>query len=269
MSDEFRSILEKNPYLKTTMQDQFIPKMRYTYTYTSPARFRNPIMWESTFSESANILSSAYAVFGKKWTEKNKTLIRNPYAQFLKLESDFTKTWRVGEKSDFVAHLNAGVIWSYGNSSEAPYSEQFYVGGANSIRAFTVRSIGPGRYHTDVAGASYLEQTGDIKFVANLEYRPHFFGSLYGAVFVDAGNVWAMRNDGYRGETSVFKTTSLVKDMALATGIGLRYDLDFFVIRIDWGIGLHMPYDTGKSGFFNIRSFKDVQSLHLAVGYPF
>lgn len=269
ISKEFTDILKKNPYLNTSMQDQFIPKLRYTYTYTSPARFRSPIVWESTFSESANLLSAGYAVFGRGWTEQNKHLLKNPYAQFLKFETDFTKKWRVGEKTDLVGHVNAGVIWSYGNSTEAPYSEQFYVGGANSIRAFTVRTIGPGRYHTDVVGASYLEQTGDIKFVANLEYRPHLFGNLYGAMFIDAGNVWAMRNDGYRGESSVFKPMSLVKDMAIATGIGIRYDLDFFVIRVDWGVGLHMPYDTGKSGFFNIRRFKDVHSLHLAVGYPF
>ena len=269
MSDEFRAILITNPYLKVSMQDQFIPKLRYTYTYTSPERFRNPIMWESTFSESANLLSVGYAVFGHGWKERNKPLLKNPYAQFLKFETDFTKKWRVGDKTDLVGHVNAGVIWAYGNSTEAPYSEQFYVGGANSIRAFTIRSIGPGRYHTNIAGASYLEQTGDIKFVANLEYRPHLFGNLYGALFIDAGNVWAMKNDGFRGEASVFKPTSLIKDMAIATGLGFRYDLNFFVIRIDWGVGLHMPYNTGKSGFFNIRRFKDVQSLHLAVGYPF
>ncbi len=268
-SAEFDTILNNNPYLKMSMKDQFIPKLRYTYTYTSPSRFRNPITWETTFSESANLISGIYCIAGKGWTEKNKHILKNPYAQFVKLETDFTKKWRIGEKEDIVAHVNGGIIYSYGNSEEAPYSEQFYVGGANSIRAFSVRSIGPGRYHTDQAGASYLEQTGDIKFVANLEYRPHFFGSLYGAVFLDAGNVWAMKSNETRGQESVFKWNSILKDMALATGIGIRYDLDFFVIRIDWGVGLHMPYDTGKSGFFNIRRFKDVQSLHLAVGYPF
>lgn len=268
-SAEFDTILNNNPYLKMSMKDQFIPKLRYTYTYTSRARLRNPITFEATFSESANLLSGIYCLTGKGWSDKNKHILKNPYAQFLKLEADFTKKWRVGEKTDVVAHVNGGVIYAYGNSDESPYSEQFYVGGANSIRAFSVRSIGPGRYHTDQAGASYLEQTGDIKFVANLEYRPHFFGSLYGAVFLDAGNVWAMKSNETRGAESVFKWNSIMKDMALATGVGIRYDLDFFVIRVDWGVGLHMPYDTGKSGFFNIRRFKDVQSIHLAVGYPF
>ena len=269
MTKEFESIMNANPYLKVSMADQFIPKLRYTYIYSSPSRYKNPITWESTFSESANLLSLGYMIGGEGWTKKDKKLVKNPYAQFLKAETDFTKKWHVGEHTDLVGHINAGVIWSYGNSSGAPYSEQFYVGGANSVRAFTVRAIGPGRYHADEAGLSYLDQTGDVKFVANLEYRPHFFGSLYGAVFLDAGNVWALQDNGYRGAESVFKWKSLVRDMAVGTGIGIRYDMDFFVIRVDWGIGLHIPYDTGKSGFFNIQRFRDCQSLHLAVGYPF
>lgn len=270
VSDEFSAILEKNPYLQYSMMDQFIPKMRYSYVYHSPIHYRHPITFETTVSESANILSLGYMVAGRGWKEKDKNLYRdNPYAQFLKVETDFTKKWRVADYTDLVAHVSAGFIWSYGNSSDAPYSEQFYVGGANSIRAFTIRSIGPGRYHSDVSGLSYFDQTGDLKFVANLEYRPRLFGSLYGAAFLDMGNVWALKNDGYRGEGSVFKPKSLIQDVAIATGIGFRYDLDFFVLRVDWGVGLHVPYDTGKSGFFNVPSLKKVQSLHLAVGYPF
>lgn len=270
VSEGFSDILKENPYLQYSMMDQFIPKMRYSFVYHSPLNYRHPITLETTVSESANILSLAYVAAGRGWNEQGKNLLRdNPYAQFLKLETDFTKKWRVADYTDLVAHVSAGAIWSYGNSSDAPYSEQFYVGGANSIRAFTIRSIGPGRYHSNVSGLSYFDQTGDLKFVANLEYRPHLFGSLYGAAFFDMGNVWALHDDGYRGEGSVFKPKNLVKDVAVATGIGLRYDLDFFVIRVDWGVGLHVPYDTGKSGFFNIPSLKKVQSLHIAVGYPF
>ncbi len=269
MTKDFEKIMNDNPYLKISMANQFIPKLRYTYIYTSPSTYKSPITWESSVSESANVLSLGYMIGGGGWNKKNKTIIKNPYAQFLKVETDFTKKWHVAEHADVVGHVNAGLIWSYGNSDGAPYSEQFYVGGANSVRAFTVRAIGPGRYHTDEAGLSYLDQTGDVKFVANLEYRPRLFGNLYGAVFLDAGNVWALHSNDYRGGESVFKWRSIVRDMAVGTGVGIRYDLDFFVIRVDWGIGLHIPYDTGKSGFFNIQRLKDCQSLHLAVGYPF
>ena len=269
VSDEFLELIEKNPYLYVSMQNQFIPKMRYTFIYTSPSNYRNPITWETTVSESANLISLGYLAAGRKWNEKDKNMFKNPYAQFVKLETDFTKQWSVGKRSSVVAHVSAGVIYSYGNSEASPYSEQFYVGGANSIRAFTVRRIGPGQFHTEQAGLSYLAQTGDIKFVANIEYRPQLFGNLFGAVFLDAGNVWAMRDDGIRGEQSVFRPKNLLRDLALGTGIGLRYDLDFFVIRLDWGIGLHLPFDTGRSGYFNIGRFKDATSVHLAIGYPF
>ncbi len=261
----FDSIMEANPYLFYTMRDQFIPKMQYIYTYTSPARYRNPIWWQTTVSESGNILSLGYMAAGNKWNTKDKRMFSNPYAQFFKVESEWVKTWRLGEHSKLVAHLDAGVVWSFGNSSGAPYSEQFYVGGANSIRAFTARFIGPGSYHDpESAYIYYLDQTGDIKLQANLEYRPRLFGNLYGALFLDAGNVWEMHGSYRTGGT--FKLKDVPKEMALGTGVGLRYDLDFLVIRVDWGIGIHVPY---KPGFYNMDSFGNSQSLHFAVGYPF
>ena len=147
----------------------------------------------------------------------------------------------------------------------APSSEQFYVGGANSIRAFTVRAVGPGSYHDDASAAAYyLDQTGDVRLLANLEYRPRLLGSLYGAVFLDAGNVWSLRDDHRQGGR--FRLRNLLRETALGTGVGLRYDLDFIVIRLDWGVGLHVPY---RSGFYNMPSFRDSQSLHFAIGYPF
>ena len=114
----------------------------------------------------------------------------------------------------------------------------------------------------------------------NLEYRRKLFGSLYGAAFLDAGNVWADEDYilGFDEESddapfiyseNKFRLSKLLKHMALGTGIGLRYDLDFLVVRVDWGIGLHLPYDTGKSGYFNMARFKDMNTLHLAIGYPF
>lgn len=254
-----------NPYLFYTMRDQFIPRMQYVYTYTSPSTVLNPIWWQTTVSESANLLSLGYMVAGHKWGEKNKQLFSNPYAQFLKIESEIVKTWKLSEHSSLVGHVDAGIVWTYGNSEDAPYSEQFYVGGANSIRAFTVRSIGPGSYHNPASAKSYyLDQTGDIKFLANLEYRPRLFGNLYGAVFLDAGNVWNLHDDYRTG--GKFQIKNALKEMALGTGVGLRYDMDFIVIRLDWGVGLHLPYE---SGFYNVGKFKDSQSLHFAVGYPF
>ncbi len=264
-TEAFNEIVAQSPYLMVSMADQFVPKMRYSFTYQSPADTRNPIYWQVSASEAGNILSLGYMAFGKKWNEHGKKMFKNPYAQFFKIEADFRKTWQLTEHDQLVGHVSTGVIWSYGNLESAPYSEQFYVGGANSIRAFNVRSIGPGKYYTNQSKLSYMDQTGDMKLQFNIEYRPRLFGNLYGAAFIDAGNIWALRDDGYR-EGSKFRFKNFFREMALGTGVGIRYDMDFFVLRLDWGIGLHVPY---KSGFYNLPSFRDGQSLHFAIGYPF
>ena len=264
----FDSIISQHPYLQISMRDQFVPKMSYTYTYNSPLNYRHPITWSVTVSEAGNILSLGYLAAGRKWNEKDKNMFKNPFAQFLKVETEFVKYWRITDNSTIVGHVNAGVICSYGNSEESPYYEQFYVGGANSIRAFNVRSIGPGKYQPVDSKYSYIDQTGDLKFVANLEYRPKIWGDLYGAVFLDMGNVWTLRGNA-DNDYGKFRAASFLKQMAVGTGVGFRYDMGMFVIRLDWGVGLHLPYETGKSGFYNIEHFKDSHSLHFAVGYPF
>ena len=272
---EFDSVMNINPYLRATMQDYFIPEMRYTYTYTSPSTMMNPIRWETTIAESGNVVALYDVVTGKSWNEKNKTMFRNPYSQFLKLETDFTKTWTLDRFSKVVGHVNAGVIYAYGNSDWLPNSELFYVGGANSIRAFAVRGLGPGDFPGISNKAySYLLQNGDIKLVMNLEYRRQLFGSLYGAIFLDAGNVWNMNdnpdeNSSLAGYDTTFRLKNLGKQIALSTGIGIRYDLDFLILRLDWGLGLHVPYETDRSGYFNAHTFKGDQTLHFAIGYPF
>ncbi|MBQ7419798.1 MAG: BamA/TamA family outer membrane protein [Prevotella sp.] len=276
-TEAYDLLVEENPYLAATMQDYFIPEMRYTYTYSSPSDKLHPVRWETTLSESGNLVSLAYMIGGKKWNEKDKTLFKNPYSQFIKLETDFTKTWNLNSSSQLVGHVNAGYIWYFGNSDWVPNSEMFYAGGANSIRAFEVRGLGPGRFATTgMKSLDYLVRNGSMKLVANLEYRQRLFGNLYGAVFLDAGNVWVSSKDSYDEEEEEaffspgkFQMKHFLKDIALGTGIGIRYDLDFLILRLDWGVGLHVPYDTGKSGYFNTTNFKDYQSLHFAIGYPF
>ena len=278
-TEKFDSIIENSPYLAATMSDYFIPQMRYTYVYASPADKLNPIRWELTLSESGNLTSLAYMAAGKKWNEEDKKLFKNPYAQFVKVETDFTKTWQLSQHSQLVGHLNAGLGICFGNTSDLPFSERFYIGGANSVRAYPLRSIGPGRFLGDYEGnrqLSYLLQNGDVKLQANLEYRQRLFGNLHGAVFLDAGNVW-LRKDleiGIDAISIMFKEAyfhfgEFFKQMAVGTGIGLRYDLDFLILRLDWGIGLHVPYETTKSGFYNVDKFSRHQTLHFAIGYPF
>ena len=265
-TDKYDELVLNNLYLAATMQDYFIPEMRYTYTYTSPASLRHPIRWETSIAESGNIVSLGYMIKGDSWSEKEKTLFKNPYSQFVKLETDFTKTWTLNSSSRLVAHLNGGYIWCFGNSNYAPNSELFYVGGANSIRAFSVRGVGPASVESFGDRATdYLLRNGNVKILGNLELRQRLFGSLHGALFLDAGNVWTTVS----GSSGKLYLKNMLREIAVGTGIGIRYDLDFLVLRLDWGVGLHMPYDTGKSGFFNLDSFKDCQTLHFAIGYPF
>ena len=266
---KFDSIVMQHSFTLVSMRDQFIPKMRYTYTYTSPAQQRHPVFWETTLTEAGNVLSLGYMVAGNRWGEQGKQLFRNPYAQYVKISTDFTKSWLTGVHSTLVAHVAAGAIWCYGNSDAAPYSEQFWVGGANSIRAFSVRSVGPGRYKPAFRELSYLLQVGDIKFQSNLEYRFRLAGALHGAAFLDAGNVWSLRGANYMQGVDKFSPKHFLNDLAVGTGIGLRYDLDYFVVRVDWGIGIHLPYETSRSGYYNIPNFGSGQSVHLAIGYPF
>lgn len=290
----FDSIMQVYPYLIATMSDYFIPKMRYTFTYTSAPHHRNPVRWETTLEEASNIVSLVDMARGKSFNDKEKKLFKTPYAQFLRMETDFTIRWPMGGASNLVGHLNAGVIWSYGNSNGAPFSEMFYTGGANNIRAFSVRAVGPGRFSADNKldkQMSYLMRNGEMKFTGNLEYRMPLFGDLHGAVFLDFGNIWNINDNFTSNEDEVdqmdetdisiynifkkwsdemkFKPSSFLNDIALGTGIGLRYDLGFLVIRLDWGLALHSPYDTGKSGYFNINRFKDAHTLNFAIGYPF
>ena len=267
-TQRFDSIINANPAIYISMRNQFIPKVKYTYLYTSPSGQRNPISWDFSVTEAGNVMALGYRIAGRKFSEKEKDLFGNPFAQFLKVHTTLRKNWQTGHKSQVVGRVAAGVIWSYGNSERAPYTEQFYVGGANSIRAFAVRSIGPGKYTAPNTGYAYLDQTGDVKLEMNLEYRFNIFGSLYGATFLDVGNVWLLKPDANR-PGATFKPGKFLEELATGTGLGIRYDLDFFVLRLDLGVALHVPYETGKSSYYNIPKFRDGLGLHFAIGYPF
>lgn len=268
---KFDSIMEKNRALAISFRNQFIPAMAYTYTFddASISSRRHHTWWSTTVTSAGNLTSAIYALAGKSLSERDKSLMGNPFAQFLKLTTELRNLFKVGNRSHIATRLMGGIVFPYGNSQYAPYSEQFFIGGANSIRAFTARTIGPGSYHpAEESTYSYLDETGDIKLEANVEYRFPIVGNLYGATFLDAGNVWLLHAQADRpGGQLTLK--HLWNDIALGTGFGLRYDLEFLVLRLDLGIALHVPYDTGKSGYYNIPKFKDGLGLHLAVGYPF
>lgn len=264
---EFEGIMNENPALYISMRDQFVPSASYTITYNSATGHRNPVWLQFSVKEAGNIVSGLYAASGKKFSTRDKDLFGSPFAQFVKFTLEGHETFKLNSRLSLATRLYGGVIYSYGNSLHAPYADLFYVGGANSIRAFSVRSVGPGSFKSDNGRYSYIDQTGDIKLEANAELRAKLFGSLHGAVFLDAGNIWLMRDDPLR-PGGRFSASNL-KHIAVGTGAGLRYDLDFLVLRFDVGLGLHAPYETSKSGFYNLEHFKDGFAFHFAIGYPF
>jgi outer membrane protein assembly factor BamA len=169
-----------------------------------------------------------------------------------------------------VSRFLVGAGHAYSNSTVMPYSEQFYIGGANSIRAFTVRSLGPGSYRPSTDNPNYyFDQTANFKMEANVEMRLKIYGGLQFALFLDAGNIWLLQDDPARPGGKLNKNT-FFKDIALGTGCGVRYDLSVIVLRLDLGIGIHAPYSTDRTGYYNMpKKFKDSLGLHFAIGYPF
>lgn len=276
-SEAYLNKIATSGYALMSSQDELTVKMRYRYIYSSPERYRNPIYWETTVTEAGNMLNGIYTLIGNKWSKKRKELCYTPFSQFLKLETELTKKWTLSNNNTLVARAYGGVIWSYGNSDNAPFSEMLYISGSNDLRGFSMRSIGPGSYHNNDNNLAYIYHNGDVKAVMNLEYRAHIIGSLYGALFLDAGNVWSLsgksslNEDLYKTTEDATKATGNPKklDLGIDVGAGLRYDMDYFVLRLDWGFAIHSPYDTGHPGFFNINKFKDAQCINFAIGYPF
>ena len=239
-SARFDSLMTENPALYESLRDKLVPSMEYAFTWTSPKVQKH---------------------------QGRISLFTKQALQFQKYTAEYSHMLRVSPRSQLVVRGYLGFIWNYGDKT-APYADLFSAGGANSIRAFGVRGIGPGSYNPAESSYSYLDQVGNVRFECNVEYRFPIVANLFGAVFMDAGNVWLTKVDPAR-PGGRFQWKNLGKELALGTGAGLRYDLEFLVIRFDVGVGLHAPYDTGKPGYYNMPSFGKSLGYHFAVGYPF
>lgn len=262
---EFDETMANNPAVALSFRNQFIPEIQYNYTYDRSFSGNN-LTYNLQVIEAGNVFAGIWSLCGSKGEKK---MFGTPFSQFVKFQTSVVYNHGVMPGHRLVARMLVGAAHAYGNSSQVPYSEQFYIGGANSIRAFAVRSVGPGSFRPDVTNPNgYYDQTGTFKLEANLEYRFPIFSYLKGALFLDAGNVWMLSDDSNRpGGKLVMK--DFFNEIAVGTGLGLRLDMDMLVIRADVGYALHAPYDTGKSGYFNMPSFKKSYAFHLAIGYPF
>ena len=265
-TDEFAELLIKNLALAESFTDQFIPRMSYTYTYDRAFGKWRRYTWNVTLEEAGNIYYGVLKACGAK---DQVHLFGTPVSQFVKGQAQLVFHQRLNKTDWLVSRLAIGAVFAYGNSDYVPYSEQFYVGGANSVRGFNVKSVGPGRFTTwHNYYPAYLDHTGTLKFELNTEYRFNIYKSLKGAVFLDSGNVWLTEDDEWL-PGGKFEIKKFFNDLALGTGFGLRYDMSMLVVRGDLGIALHAPYDTGHHGYFNMGKLTRAWAFHLAIGYPF
>jgi outer membrane protein assembly factor BamA len=268
----FDTLLMRRPFLQQAYRSQFILASSYRYTYNQQVleNRRQQIFFQGQAEVSGNIANAiSSAVVGDKSPTEYYTIAGQRFAQYAKFDLELREYYRISANptsgNRIVGRLQIGVGLPYGNSGggSLPYLRQYGIGGPNSIRAYAARQIGPGSYRptsTDLANSfSYYDQVGDIRLEGNLEYRQDLFPYVKGAVFLDAGNIWLVNNDPQR-PGGQFQASTFLQQLAVGTGVGLRIDVQFFVIRFDYAIPLRANYGTpdDKSG-----------RLNLAIGYPF
>ena len=176
---------------------------------------------------------------------------------------------RIDDRNSFVAHFGFGIAYPYGNSRILPFEKRYFAGGANGMRGWTVRTLGPGSYRNSGTNIDFINQSGDMKLDVNIEYRSHLFWKLHSAVFIDAGNIWTIRS--YKEQPGgQFNIGSFYKDLAFSYGLGFRLEMDMFVFRLDAAMKAINPAFSGKEKYPIIKpDFSRDFALHFAIGYPF
>ncbi|MDB5196247.1 MAG: surface antigen [Flaviaesturariibacter sp.] len=273
VTKEYSDSVFNHPYLKRIIDSQFVIGSTFQYNYNEQANGLqkiNSFYFNGLVDLSGNIaglLTGANATAGKE-----KRIFNALFDQYIKLEVDGRYYRRIGLKSAWANRVIVGYGRPYGNSRQMPYIKQFSVGGNNSLRGFRSRSVGPGTFFDTTATTFLADQTGDLKLELNTEFRPHISGPLYGAVFVDAGNIWLAHEDPLRPGSKF--TNKFFSQLAVDAGVGIRLDIVLFVIRLDVAFPLRKPWEV-PSGVTNQIDFNDRRwrreniVYNLAIGYPF
>jgi len=251
--------------------NQFIVGMGYSYTQSTfdPMRKqRNAHTLRLSLESAGNLLYEINTLLKNQKNEQGSYKLFNTYfAQFVKGDVDYARTVIIDHQNSVAWRIGGGIGVPYGNSDILPFEKRYYSGGANSVRAWQVRELGPGNFHSD--SANFYFQSGDIKLDLNIEYRTRFFWKLEAAAFIDAGNIWTIKE--YPGqEGGVFKFNSFYKQIAMGYGLGLRLDMNFFLLRFDCGWKGYDPGRRGRESWAILHpNFKNNWAWHFAVGYPF
>jgi outer membrane protein assembly factor BamA len=266
-TSEFDSVVSENIYIRKSFEEQFILGTKYDFSFNNTLTVKpNNFFFQAGISTSGNLID-LFAGIGKGSSERPYLFFNKVYSQYVKFSTDF-RYYRNGFNRSLVFRFYAGIGVPYGNSTALPYVEQFFSGGAYSIRGFKARYLGPGSFHAaDQSG--YIDQSGDVKLESNLEYRFDMSKLLKGAVFLETGNIWLVNEDVNRPGAK-FDIHTFYNQLAVGSGFGLRFDFTFFVLRADFGIPLRNPYVTeGKNWLFGTKKILSEGLFNLAIGYPF
>lgn len=273
LDPEFYDTLAADPFLRNAYQDHFDLGSGLTLYYTTNAESvpKETYFYSRLQFDIAGNMLSLFKPVMRKDDNGAGMLWNTPFSQFVRAELTLGRTWVWGRNSgqSLATRLVAGAGYAYGNSNALPFEKHFYGGGANSLRGWQVRTVGPGTAPMD---SSFVipNQTGDMKLEANIEYRFKMFWKVAGAVFADAGNVWTLKNDdSVTGQQSIFRWDTFGESIAMNWGVGLRLDFNFLILRLDLGMKIHDPAREQK--WVNPADWlhRDNYALHFGVGYPF
>lgn len=256
----------RNAILRYNYQDLFILRTGFGLHYSSASH-----VYRLNVEFAGNFLNGLGSIFDfKRNSQGKRTLFNIAYAQYAKFDFDYTQILRFDERNSLALHGGLGVAFPYGNSTVLPFEKRYFSGGANSVRGWGVRELGPGRFRGVDGRIDFINQTGDMKLDLNAEYRSRLFWKFDGAAFIDAGNIWTLRNynDQPGGQ---FRFKDFYKQIAFAYGLGIRLNLDYFVLRLDGGMKAINPAYTNSHEHYALLhpSFKRDFTLHFAVGLPF
>ena len=267
-----------NPLLRYRYQDHMIMRMGYNFYRTNKAemnvlqmgRFQRDVFTIRANAETAgNLLYGLSHLSGQKADEDgNYKALGIRYSQYFKADADYAFTHYFDRRQSIAFHVGAGVAVPYGNSDVLPFEKRFYSGGANSVRGWGVRTLGPGSYDSNNSLSNFIYQCGDIRFDVNLEYRAKLFWVVELGLFLDAGNIWTIKD--YEDQPGgVFKFNKFYEQIAAAYGAGIRLDFKYFLVRVDMGMKAHNPASGQEHWPLLHPRFKRDSEFHFSVGYPF
>lgn len=256
-----------NSILRYNYEDLFITKIGFSYSYN-----HKDVALKWGVETSGNVLSVGAKLFNSKKNDQGFYRLFNiAFAQYVKGDFDLTRSFSIDQENSIVLHFGLGIAYPYGNSSILPFEKRYFSGGANSVRGWSVRSLGPGRFKERDGRINFLNQTGDFKLDLNAEYRTYLFWKLDAAVFVDAGNIWTLR-DYPEQPGGQFKMDTFIKELACSYGLGFRFNFDYFILRFDLGMKAINPAfasdDDEHYPLLHPRLSRDM-AFHFAVGLPF